>query len=71
MIDVDEYCIRYIDMPSRTKGLTVEDADGFYSIYINAKISAYEQKAAIIHELTHIERNDFDRNKTLKQAERF
>lgn len=68
---MDEYFIRYIDMPSRTKGLTVEDADGFYSIYINAKISAYEQQAAIIHELTHIERNDFDKNKTLKQAEKF
>lgn len=68
---MDEYWIRYVDMPSRTKGLTVEDADGFYSIYINAKISAYEQKEAIRHELTHIERNDFDRNKTLKQAERF
>ena len=58
-------------MPSRTKGLTVEDADGFYSIYINAKISAYEQKAAIIHELTHIRRNDFNSNKTLRQAEKF
>lgn len=68
---MDEYYIRYIDMPSRTKGLTVEDADGFYSIYINAKISTYEQKEAIKHELTHIERNDFDKNKTLKQAERF
>ncbi len=68
---MDEYCIRYIDMPSRTKGLTVEDADGFYSIYINAKISAYEQKAAIIHELTHIRRNDFNSNKTLRQAEKF
>lgn len=71
MIDVDEYFIRYIDMPSRTKGLTVEDADGFYSIYINAKISAYEQKEAIKHELTHIERNDFVRSKTLHQAEKF
>ena len=71
MIDVDEYCIRYIDMPSRTKGLTIEDADGFYSIYINAKISAYEQKAAIIHELTHIRRNDFNNNNTLRQAEKF
>ncbi len=68
---MDEYCIRYIDMPSRTKGLTIEDADGFYSIYINAKISAYEQKAAIIHELTHIRRNDFNNNKTLRQAEKF
>ena len=68
---MDEYCIRYIDMPSRTKGLTIEDADGFYSIYINAKISAYEQKAAIIHELTHIRRNDFNNNNTLRQAEKF
>lgn len=68
---MDSYYIRYVDLPSRTKGLTVEDSDGFYNIYINAKLSAYEQKEAISHELIHIERNDFNQEKNLKNAETF
>lgn len=64
-----EYYIRYIDMPSVTKGMTIEDADGFFNIYINASLSAAEQKEAIKHEIRHLERNDFDTEKSLQEAE--
>lgn len=64
-----EYCIRYIDMPSVTKGMTIEDADGFFNIYINASLSAAEQEEAIRHEIRHLERNDFDTEKSLQEAE--
>lgn len=64
-----EYCIRYIDMPSATKGMTIEDAEGFFNIYINASLSAAEQKEAIKHEIRHLERNDFDTEKSLLEAE--
>lgn len=64
-----EYCIRYIDMPSVTKGMTIEDADGFFNIYINASLSAAEQKEAIKHEIRHLERKDFDTEKSLLEAE--
>lgn len=64
-----DYCIRYIDMPSTTKGMTVEDADGFYNIYINAALSIAEQKDAIKHEIRHLERKDFDTQKSLLDAE--
>lgn len=64
-----EYYIRYIDMPSVTKGMTIEDADGFFNIYINASLSAAEQKEAIKHEIRHLERNDFDTEKSLRDAE--
>lgn len=63
------YYIRYIDMPSLTKGMTIEDADGFFNIYINASLSAAEQKEAIKHEIRHLERNDFDTEKSLRDAE--
>ena len=63
------YCIRYIDMPSVTKGMTIEDADGFFNIYINASLSAAEQEEAIKHEIRHLERNDFDTEKSLRDAE--
>lgn len=64
-----EYCIRYIDMPSVTKGMTIEDADGFFNIYINASLSAAEQEEAIKHEIRHLERKDFDTEKSLQEAE--
>ena len=37
MIDLD-YCVRFIDLPLTTKGVTVEDADGFFNIYINENL---------------------------------
>lgn len=64
-----EYCIRYIDMPSTTKGMTIEDSDGFYNIYINASLSIGEQEEAIKHEIRHLERKDFDTKKSLQEAE--
>lgn len=64
-----EYYIRYIDMPSVTKGMTVEDSDGFFNIYISASLSAAEQKEAIKHEIRHLERKDFDTEKSLRDAE--
>jgi len=35
------------------------DENGFYNIYVNAKLSYEMQKKAIEHELTHVCRNDF------------
>ncbi len=64
-----EYYIRYTNMPYTTKGMTIEDADGFFNIYINASLSAAEQEAAIRHEIRHLERKDFDTEKSLREAE--
>lgn len=66
---MDNYRIRYIDLPCTVNGLTIEDADGFYNIYINSKLSVDRQNEAIKHELTHIKRNDFDIEKILQDAE--
>ena len=51
-----DYYIRYVDMPSVTKGMTIED-------------SAAEQEEAIKHEIRHLERKDFDTEKSLREAE--
>lgn len=64
-----DYCIRYIPMPWNTKGVTVEDGNGFYNIYINSRLSAETQQEAVKHELTHIKRGDFDTKKSLADAE--
>lgn len=64
-----DYCIRYIPMPWNTRGVTVEDGNGFYNIYINSRLSAEMQQEAAEHELKHIKRNDFDNKKSLLEAE--
>lgn len=53
-----DYCIRFIDLPVKIKGITVLSSD-FYNVYINARLSYAEQQKAIHHELTHINRDDF------------
>ena len=64
-----EYCIRYIPMPWNARGVTVEDGNGFFNIYINSRLSTEMQQEAIAHELRHIQRNDFDNKKSLQDAE--
>ena len=66
-----DYCARFIDLPFTTKGVTVEDAEGFYNIYINARLSSAEQKKAMEHEIQHLMRKDFDTRKSLQDAESF
>ena len=48
-------------MPTRVKGQTVENSDGSYSIFINARLSADQQQETYVHELEHIKRKDFER----------
>lgn len=68
---MDEYYIRYVPLPVSLKGITVEDAAGFYNIYINSLLSYEEQQKAIKHELTHVLRNDFDQEKPLQLVEAY
>lgn len=56
---MEEYKIRYIDLPHTVKGFTVKDDSEFYNIYINSHLNYEQQLCAIQHELTHIRRNDF------------
>lgn len=46
-----------------TKGheMCIENEDGSYTILINAKLSAEEQRDAYQHALYHIEHNDFEK----------
>lgn len=55
-----DYYVRYIDLPYTIKGMTVQDINGFYNVYINSRLSFEEQRKALKHELEHISRHDFD-----------
>ena len=63
-----EYCVRYINLPVSIRGITVLN-NGFYNIYINAKLSYEEQQRAIRHELTHVKRNDFYSEAAIEEIE--
>ena len=56
-------------MPITVKAVTVMDYDGFYNIYVNARINCEQQKKAIAHELTHIARGDFFKSEPLETVE--
>lgn len=49
----------YQDMPYHVRALTHMNADGSYTIIVNSHCSWEMQKAAVLHELTHIKGNDF------------
>lgn len=51
--------IRLINLPCRIKGMTATDADGNYNIYLNNNLSYEAQVQALLHEITHINHNDF------------
>ena len=66
---LNEYRIIYLDLPCTINGMTVKDSSGFYNIYINAHLCVEAQKKAILHELTHIKRNDFYSLADIQQVE--
>lgn len=54
--------LTYQILPFHIRALTHENEDGSYTILINRNISSERQKEAVLHELTHIKGNDFNRD---------
>ena len=64
------YCIRFdADMPNGVKGATYFSEDGFANIYINPRLSIFEQRATIEHELRHVKRDDAFRENDIRSVE--
>lgn len=51
----------YHELPNTVHALTHANDDGSYTILINANLCYERQMAAVLHELTHIQGNDFTR----------
>lgn len=49
-----------VDLPHTTKGLTVKNNDGGYTILINSRLSEQMQCEAYDHEIAHINNGDFE-----------
>lgn len=53
-----DYFIRLIPLPYHVHGFTMPNDDGTYSVYINSLLSPRAQRAALEHELRHIQNGD-------------
>ena len=51
--------LTYYELPSTVHALTHANDDGSYTILINTNLCHERQMAAVLHELTHIQDNDF------------
>lgn len=65
---MDKVKVVFRDIPCDIGGYTVEsieDGDYFYTVIINAKLSAERQRAAYLHEIDHIKERDFEKVREL------
>lgn len=71
MICIGDFAIHYIELPIEVPGVSVEDKDGFYNIYINCLLSEAKQREALLHEFVHIMDYDFcKQNVPIEELER-
>ena len=57
-----EIIVRMVPLPPHVRAFTMPDAQGDYNIYINTALSEAQQKRSLLHELRHIQNDDFYRS---------
>jgi len=58
---MDGIFLRYISLPPTIKGLTVQDEEGNYNIYVNTRLTYEANQQTLQHEIKHITNNDFNK----------
>jgi hypothetical protein len=58
---IDDVFIHLVNLPVCIRAYTRPNADGSFSVFINARLSHNIQQSAKAHELSHIELGDYDR----------
>lgn len=61
---LEEYnaVIRFISLPGTVNAFTVfDDENEFYNIYVNERLTKFEQRKAVLHEIEHIKKGHFKR----------
>lgn len=54
-----DYRVIFKNMPTTVKSFVHEDADGYGTIVVNARLSSRTQRKCCEHEEKHLEREDF------------
>ena len=66
----DEYRVYLMPFPGNVLAAVRLDAEGYPSIYINDRLSPEAKKRAFLHELRHIEDDDFYNDRSIEEVER-
>ena len=65
-----EYRVYLMPFPGNVLAAVRLDAEGYPSIYINDALSPEAKKRAFLHELRHIEDEDFYNDRSIEEVER-
>lgn len=69
MLTDGDYCVRMIDLPGSIGGATrLSDVD-YANVYINDQMSLEGRRRAFLHEIRHIERDDFYNGRPIQEIE--
>lgn len=56
---MNDVIVRFLDMPTTIKGMTVLDEEGYYNVYLNPRLASNMQNETLEHELRHIKEGHF------------
>jgi len=66
----EDIIVRIMALPAAVRGFTSQSPDGAYNIYLNALHSKETIDKTYLHELRHIENNDFASDRFVTELER-
>lgn len=68
---MDKILVWLVQLPPSCRGLTVQDENGDYNIYLNPRLNYETQKETLLHELEHIKKQDFDSLEHVNLVEKY
>lgn len=66
--NIDVY-IYYVDMPCSISSNIVDNGDGSYTLYLNSRLSYEKNLEGYLHEMKHINNNDFNSFEDIQKIE--
>ena len=67
---MENIILRLVPLPTTVRGLTVQDDEGKFNIYLNAKFSHEAHIQTLQHEINHINSNDFSKSLHIKDFDK-
>lgn len=67
---MEDIIVRYLNLPASTRGSVLQDEEGNYNIYLNARHASSQLSKTLQHELHHITNNDLQKQLHIKNFEK-
>ena len=65
-----DFFVRLVPLPVGVNGLVSTSPDGTYNVFINSVLDRDRQIDAYFHEVSHIEEEDFDNGRDIREVEK-